>query len=119
MSVNCCTAFLAAHGALARDCWAFGDDRSDLPMLEFVGHTVIKLVRIRMGPLSLGNLEPGEFRFLTDQEANALRELVQQRVTSVEKGEEAMPGPKRLVRREGWARPVKAKKYIRKKARTA
>jgi 23S rRNA pseudouridine2605 synthase len=78
---------------------------------------VIKLIRIRMGPLALGNLEPGEFRFLSDYEANALRELVEQRVASVERGEEAMPGPKRLVRRAGWARPVKAKKYVGKKAR--
>ncbi len=88
-------------------------------MLEFVGHMVIKLMRVRMGPLALGNLEPGEFRFLTDREANALRELVEQRVTSVEKGEEPMVGPKRLVRREGWARPLKTKKYVGKKARTA
>ncbi len=86
-------------------------------MLEFVGHLVIKLMRVRMGPLALGKLEPGEFRFLTDREANALRELVEERVTSVEKGEEPKVGPKRLVRREGWARPLKTKKYVGKKAR--
>ncbi len=88
-------------------------------MLESVGHMVIKLMRVRMGPLALGHLAPGEFRFLTDREANALRELVEERVTSVEKGEEPMAGPKRIVRRAGWARPVKAKKYVGKKARTA
>ncbi|MGZ8422158.1 MAG: pseudouridine synthase, partial [Nitrospira sp.] len=87
-------------------------------MLESVGHMVIKLMRVRMGPLALGHLEPGEFRFLTDREANALRELVEERVTSVEKGQEPMAGPKRLVRREGWARPLKTKKYVGKKART-
>jgi 23S rRNA pseudouridine2605 synthase len=86
-------------------------------MLESVGHLVIKLMRVRMGPLALGKLEPGEFRFLTDREANALRELVEERVTSVEKGEEPKVGPKRLVRREGWARPLKTKKYVGKKAR--
>ena len=86
-------------------------------MLESVGHLVIKLMRVRMGPLALGHLEPGEFRFLTDREANALRELVEERVTSVEKGEEPKVGPKRLVRREGWARPLKTKKYVGKKAR--
>ncbi len=88
-------------------------------MLESVGHMVIKLMRVRMGPLALGNLEPGEFRFLTDREANALRELVEQRVASVEKGEEPMAGPKRPRRREGWARPLKAKKYVGKKVRRA
>ncbi|TKB77783.1 MAG: rRNA pseudouridine synthase [Nitrospira sp.] len=86
-------------------------------MLESVGHLVIKLMRVRMGSLALGKLEPGEFRFLTDREANALRELVEERVTSVEKGEEPKAGPKRLVRREGWARPLKTKKYVGKKAR--
>jgi len=86
-------------------------------MLESVGHPVIKLTRVKMGPLSLGNLGSGEFRFLTDREANALRELVEQRVASVEKGEEPMARPNRQVRREGWARPVKTKRYIGKKAR--
>ncbi|MGQ0667986.1 MAG: pseudouridine synthase [Nitrospiraceae bacterium] len=88
-------------------------------MLEAVGHPVIKLMRIRMGPLSLGDLAPGEFRFLTDREANALRELVEQRVASLERGEAPMARPKRPVRREGWAKPVKAKKYSPKKARVA
>jgi 23S rRNA pseudouridine2605 synthase len=86
-------------------------------MLESVGHPVIKLTRVKMGPLSLGNLGSGEFRFLTDREANALRELVEQRVASVAKGEEPMTRPKRPVRREGWARPVKTKKHVGKKAR--
>lgn len=88
-------------------------------MLEAVGHPVIKLMRIRMGPLSLGDLGSGEFRFLTDREANALRELVEQRVASVERGEEPMARPKRPVRREGWAKPVRTKKYSPKKARVA
>ncbi|HSA62180.1 MAG TPA: pseudouridine synthase [Nitrospiraceae bacterium] len=88
-------------------------------MLEAVGHPVIKLMRIRMGPLSLGGLGSGEFRFLTDREANALRELVEQRVASVERGEEPMARPKRPVRREGWAKPVRTKKYSPKKARVA
>ncbi len=88
-------------------------------MLEAVGHPVIKLMRIRMGPLSLGDLAPGEFRFLTDREANALRELVEQRVASLERGEAPMARPKRPVRREGWAKPMRAKKYSPKKARVA
>jgi len=88
-------------------------------MLETVGHPVIKLMRIRMGPLSLGDLAPGEFRFLTDREANELRELVEQRVASLERGQEPMSRPKRPVRREGWAKPMRAKKYSPKKARVA
>ncbi|HKT34561.1 MAG TPA: pseudouridine synthase [Nitrospira sp.] len=78
-------------------------------MLEAVGHPVIKLLRIRMGSLSLGDLQPGEFRFLTDREANVLRRLVEERVASVE--ESAAPKPERRPeRREGWARPSKMRR---------
>lgn len=45
-------------------------------MLEAVGHPVLKLTRIRFGPLSLGDLPVGQFRYLTDREANSLRTLV-------------------------------------------
>lgn len=88
-------------------------------MLESVGHPVIKLVRVRMGPLVLDNLEPGEYRFLTDGEANALRELVGERVAAVERGESPTRRAKRPVRRAGWAKPAKTRKYQPKKASVA
>ena len=88
-------------------------------MLESVGHPVIKLIRIRMGPLSLGNLASGEFRFLTDREANQLRELVDERIHAVERGEEPAGHQKRPVRGAGWARPQRMKKYQGKKAGVA
>lgn len=72
-------------------------------MLESVGHPVIKLLRIRMGPIALGDLQPGEFRFLTDREANGLRRLVEERMASVE--DSSPTPPSRPKRREGWARP--------------
>lgn len=78
-------------------------------MLESVGHPVIKLMRVRIGPLSLGDLEPGEFRFLTDREANALRELVEDRVASAQGRQPQGPRPKRPARRQGWARSKRAK----------
>lgn len=46
-------------------------------MFEAVGHPVLKLKRIRFGPLALGDLLPGEFRYLTDREANTLRGIFQ------------------------------------------
>jgi 23S rRNA pseudouridine2605 synthase len=49
-------------------------------MLEVVGHPVLKLERVRFGPLTLSDLPPGQFRFLTDREANAIREVVKARV---------------------------------------
>ena len=82
-------------------------------MLESVGHPVIKLLRIRMGPLSLGDLQSGEFRFLTNREANALRRLVDERVASV--GDvPAADSSRRPERREGWARPSKSKRPRRR-----
>ena len=48
---------------------------------------MIKLVRIRMGPLLLGDLAPREYRFLTDREANRLRDLVEDRVARAERPE--------------------------------
>lgn len=88
-------------------------------MLEAVGHPVIKLVRVRMGPLSLGDLEPGEFRFLTDKEANALRALVEERMESAEGREEPAFRPHRTVKRTGWAKPERARRVASKKARVA
>ncbi|TKS58043.1 MAG: hypothetical protein EWM72_03255 [Nitrospira sp.] len=86
-------------------------------MLEAVGHPVIKLMRIRMGPLSLGDLGPGEFRFLTDREANALRELVEQRLELEQTGQSPSARPQRPKRREGWAKPDGIRKQSMKKAR--
>ncbi|MGH7233576.1 MAG: pseudouridine synthase [Nitrospiraceae bacterium] len=50
-------------------------------MLEAVGHPVLKLKRVKFGPLTLGDLPPGQYRYLTDREANSLRVLFQRRTT--------------------------------------
>ncbi|MBD0305994.1 MAG: rRNA pseudouridine synthase [Nitrospiraceae bacterium] len=42
-------------------------------MLEAVGHPVLKLKRVKFGPIALGDLPPGQYRYLSDREANALR----------------------------------------------
>ncbi len=86
-------------------------------MLEAVEHPVIKLTRIRMGPLSLGDLPAGEFRFLTDREANALRVLVEERQEAVERGGGQVARPKRPVRQAGWAKPEKPKRVSSRKVR--
>jgi 23S rRNA pseudouridine2605 synthase len=77
--------------------------------MEAVGHPVLKLTRVKMGPLSLGDLESGEFRYLTDREANALRELADQKLVSAEDTEKQAPRPKKRISRVGWARSKKAK----------
>ena len=66
-------------------------------MLEVVGHPVIKLLRIRMGSLSL---------------ANTLRRMVDERVALVE--ESVAVTPSRPARREGWARAKKNKSQRRR-----
>ena len=53
-------------------------------MLEAVGHPVIKLKRIKFGPLVLGDLPPGHYRYLTDHEANALRGLLKKTASNLE-----------------------------------
>ncbi|GJL58588.1 MAG: hypothetical protein NPIRA03_14450 [Nitrospirales bacterium] len=45
-------------------------------MFEQIGHPVIRLKRVQFGPLNLGTLPPGQTRYLTDKEANDLRQLL-------------------------------------------
>jgi 23S rRNA pseudouridine2605 synthase len=42
-------------------------------MFKHFGHLVEKLKRIRIGPLELGPLKPGEFRYLTEEEVRKLK----------------------------------------------
>lgn len=37
-----------------------------------INHPALKIKRIRIGPVKLGDLKPGEFRLLTDKERNTL-----------------------------------------------
>jgi 23S rRNA pseudouridine2605 synthase len=52
----------------------------------------------------LGDLASGEFRYLTDREANALRELAEHKLASAEDREQQAPKPKKPISRVGWAR---------------
>ncbi len=68
-------------------------------MLEAVGHPVLKLKRVRFGPLALGGLPPGRYRYLTDQEANALRSVMRRQYESTKNRQRARSKGAR-VRRE-------------------
>jgi pseudouridine synthase len=49
-----------------------GHKRQVRRMLEVVGHHVIQLVRVQLGPLTLQGVPPGQWRSLTDAEVAAL-----------------------------------------------
>ena len=49
-----------------------GKNRQIWRMCEALGHRILKLVRIRIGKLELGNLEGGEWRYLTNTERKLL-----------------------------------------------
>lgn len=53
-----------------------GRNRQVRRMLEAVGHAVLRLRRVRVGPLTLGAFKPGEYRPLTGDEVARLRAAV-------------------------------------------
>ncbi len=79
-------------------------------MLEAVGHTVIRLTRVRFGPLALGRLRSGGFRYATDREANALRDILKGRKDTDARasGREPVAKRKPKLSRKGWAKSSKA-----------
>ncbi|MBQ8094782.1 MAG: rRNA pseudouridine synthase [Clostridia bacterium] len=52
-----------------------GRNRQVRRMIAVVGHQVVMLRRVRFGPVELGNLERGEWRYLTAAEMEKLRAL--------------------------------------------
>ena len=53
-----------------------GRNREVRRLLEAVGHPVLRLRRVRFGPVRLGNLRVGEWRTLSTTEIRALRDSV-------------------------------------------
>lgn len=51
-----------------------GRNRQIRRMMDAVGHTVVRLTRVRMGPIELGNMAEGEVRELSKQEIRWLKE---------------------------------------------
>jgi len=56
-----------------------GRKRQIRRMCAAVGHPVKRLIRVQMGPIKLGKLEPGKYRQLTEQEVGKLRQAVKVR----------------------------------------
>lgn len=63
----------------ASDCWLSltiheGRKRQVRRMLAAVGHPVLALVRVGIGPIELGDMPVGKWRFLTDEELQVLQD---------------------------------------------
>ena len=43
-------------------------------MVSLLGHPALRVIRVGLGPLALGDLQPGKWRDLTAGEVRALRE---------------------------------------------
>ncbi|MDO4567634.1 MAG: pseudouridine synthase [Clostridia bacterium] len=50
-----------------------GRNRQVRRMLAALGHDTVMLKRVKLGPLTLGRLKPGEWRYLTQTELNKLK----------------------------------------------
>lgn len=66
-----------------------GQNREIRRLLARAGHKVMRLERVALGPLRLGDLAPGEYRRLLPQELSALRELIAQRGASRPRGKKS------------------------------
>jgi len=55
-----------------------GRNREIRRVLARIGHKVLKLKRIALGPLRLGKLQPGDYRELTSSEVRRLRQMADQ-----------------------------------------
>jgi 23S rRNA pseudouridine2605 synthase len=54
-----------------------GKNRMIRKIGQKIDHPVLKLLRVRIGPVTLGSLKPGEYRFLTEREKKGLLKLSQ------------------------------------------
>jgi len=52
-----------------------GRKRQIRQMMETLGHPVRRLIRLRIGPVHLGDLAPGQWRYLTRREIQSLQRL--------------------------------------------
>ena len=52
-----------------------GRNRQVRRMIAAVGHQLVLLRRVRFGPVDLGSLQRGEWRYLTEEETEKLRQL--------------------------------------------
>lgn len=69
------TSRVPSAGTLLRVVMHEGRKRQIRRVAELLGHPVRELKRVRLGPLELGLLEPGQWRYLTTREVRSLEAL--------------------------------------------
>jgi len=62
-----------------------GKKRQIRRMGEFIGHRILKLRRIQMGPIFLKGLKPGEYRSLNNKEVQSLKMIFEKKITKIKK----------------------------------
>jgi 23S rRNA pseudouridine2605 synthase len=67
-----------AGSAVLRIVMHEGRKRQIRRIASLLGHPVQELTRVRLGPLQLGPLEPGQWRYLTSREINELEKIKRQ-----------------------------------------
>jgi 23S rRNA pseudouridine2605 synthase len=71
-----------------------GRNREVRRMLAAIGHDVQRLIRTRIGPVTLGSLESGQYRPLTPSEIRTLQQPGARRVTTAHRrGSKPVPSP--------------------------
>jgi pseudouridine synthase len=80
-----------------------GRKRQIRRMVEAVGHRVLRLIRVRMGPIHLGDLRPGSYRRLSARELRGIRSIRQQSAGLAQRSRQAK-GRAEGSRREGRER---------------
>ena len=80
-----------------------GRNREIRRVLARIGHKVLKLKRIALGPLRLGKLQPGDYRELTSSEVRRLRQMANQPAQAAP-GRSSVPERDRSDRRQKRSR---------------
>ncbi|HTL31214.1 MAG TPA: pseudouridine synthase, partial [Tepidisphaeraceae bacterium] len=93
------------HGSTLEIIIREGRNRQIRRMLAKIGHKVRDLTRVKMGPLTLHNLAPGQFRPLTKRELHELMKMPKEHQPSTHDDRHALPSNRPETARPASGRP--------------
>jgi pseudouridine synthase len=94
-----------------------GRNRQVRKMCDAIGHPVVSLRRVRIGPIADGRLKPGEFRDLTDREVSALKKNSQAADREPRTADRDQRTATRFTSREGPPRTRSSERHRRRERR--